>query len=271
MTNALRPLTIGELLDRTFFLYRTHFGLFVGIAALPNLLLLAFQLSRLVIDPVSMGMTAGLIATFIWLVVMVLVYLVTIALSQGATVVAVSQIQLGRPTSVSEAFTAIMSRIGELAVVIFGMFVRLVIGFVLFIVPGIIWTIMWSLTIPVAVLERKNLRESLARSSALTQGHRGRIFLIYFLLLMLTYIVALVVQVPAILAVGLWSAGLPGGEMPALAQIILALANFLTTSLVAPILTIALSLVYYDERVRKEAFDLEVMMRQLDQAASPAT
>src|SRR5215469_11764018 len=31
MTTALRPLSTGELLDRTFSLYRSHFGLFVGI------------------------------------------------------------------------------------------------------------------------------------------------------------------------------------------------------------------------------------------------
>ena len=33
MTTALRPLTLGELLDRTFQLYRNNFLLFVGIAA----------------------------------------------------------------------------------------------------------------------------------------------------------------------------------------------------------------------------------------------
>jgi hypothetical protein len=31
----LRPLSLGELLDRTFSLYRKHFFLFVGIAAIP--------------------------------------------------------------------------------------------------------------------------------------------------------------------------------------------------------------------------------------------
>jgi hypothetical protein len=34
-TLDLRPLSLGELLDRTFFLYRRHFLLFVGIAAIP--------------------------------------------------------------------------------------------------------------------------------------------------------------------------------------------------------------------------------------------
>ena len=36
----LRPLSLGELLDRTFFLYRRHFLLFLGIAAIPYLLVL---------------------------------------------------------------------------------------------------------------------------------------------------------------------------------------------------------------------------------------
>jgi hypothetical protein len=33
---------------------------------------------------------------------------------------------------------------------------------------------------------------------------------------------------------------------------------------VGPLVTIAFSLVYYDERVRKEAFDLQLMMTTLD-------
>src|SRR5713226_10205336 len=40
----LRPLSLGELLDRTFTLYRNHFWLFVGIMAVPQLLLLAIGL-----------------------------------------------------------------------------------------------------------------------------------------------------------------------------------------------------------------------------------
>ncbi len=40
----LRPLSLGELLDRTFFLYRRHFLLFIGIAAVPYLVLGCFSL-----------------------------------------------------------------------------------------------------------------------------------------------------------------------------------------------------------------------------------
>jgi len=38
----LRPLTLAELLDRTFSLYRRHFLLFVGIMALPSIVALTW-------------------------------------------------------------------------------------------------------------------------------------------------------------------------------------------------------------------------------------
>jgi glycerophosphoryl diester phosphodiesterase family protein len=268
VTNALRPMTVGELLDRTFFLYRANFGLFLGIAALPNLITLAFQLSRVVIHPESSGGPFGL-----WLLASLLVYLITLAVCQGATVVAVSQIQLGRDTSVSKAFATIRPRIGELSRIILGMAVLIGLGFLL-IVPGIMLSIRWALTIPVAVLEDKGLRESLTRSSELTDGHRWRVFLIYCLIIALVYVANVLVQTPLMVVLTLSSGSLRAGQLSVWAQIAIPVAGFLLQSVLSPIMTIALSLVYYDERVRKEAFDLEHMMQQLDGATgtpSPAT
>ena len=51
MSLDLRPLTLGELLDRSFSLYRRHFWLFVGIMALPSLLGLAFGLLVALFNP----------------------------------------------------------------------------------------------------------------------------------------------------------------------------------------------------------------------------
>ena len=44
------------------------------------------------------------------------------------------------------------------------------------------------------------------------------------------------------------------------------LAEFIGGTVAGPIATIALVLVYYDQRVRKEAFDLQMMMDALGQA-----
>src|SRR5258708_39646612 len=50
-TLDLRPLSIGEILDRTFSLYRRNFLLFIGISALPQLLVLALRLVQVAIMP----------------------------------------------------------------------------------------------------------------------------------------------------------------------------------------------------------------------------
>ena len=71
-------------------------------------------------------------------------------------------------------------------------------------------------------------------------------------------------------AIGVSSGATSTGELPPIAEILLALSNFVTTSLVSPIVTIALSLVYYDERVRKEAFDLQHMLEEIDRSATPS-
>src|SRR5580698_1339621 len=44
MATLLRPMTLGEILDRTFEIYRKRFLLFVGIAAPPSVVILALQL-----------------------------------------------------------------------------------------------------------------------------------------------------------------------------------------------------------------------------------
>ena len=51
MSLDLRPLTLGELLDRSFSLYRHHFWLFVGIMALPSLLGLTFGVLVALFNP----------------------------------------------------------------------------------------------------------------------------------------------------------------------------------------------------------------------------
>ncbi len=266
MPTVLRPLSLGELLDRTFFLYRKHFMLFVGIVALPHLAFLALQLGGVVMrDPVSLR---GVVATAGWTLLTMLIYVLALAASTSATVVAVSDVHLDKSTSVSAAYNAIKSRIPHLLLIMVGVWIGVMLGFVLIIIPGIILALMWSLTIPVAVIEKKGLREATARSSALTKGNRGRIFVVYFLFTVLMYIVTLLWEGPLLMVVGLRAQAGNPAQMMSSFQVVAAIGSFITQSLVGPLLTIALSLIYYDERVRKEAFDLEVMMKSLEGATN---
>jgi hypothetical protein len=258
VAQTLRPLTIGEILDRTFVYYRRHFVMFVGIAALPNLFMLVVQLVRVLIVP-----RAGAPVAVLFSLAGGLVGLIATTFSQGATLIAVSQIQLGRDTNVREAFARIRSQIWELVVLSLNVGVRVALGFLLLIVPGILLALKYAVATPVAVLEQRGVSGSLSRSGDLTKGDRGRIFVIYFLLVMLLLVGSLLWQVPTLI-IATMSGARTARDIPLPAQVFSIFGSFVTQSLFSPIMTIAITLVYYDERVRKEAFDLEHMMQSLE-------
>ncbi|HUB02216.1 MAG TPA: glycerophosphoryl diester phosphodiesterase membrane domain-containing protein [Terriglobales bacterium] len=287
MASELRPLGLGELLDRTFFLYRNHFLLFVGILALPNLILLAFQLAGVALHP---GRIATFpLTTFIWSIATAIVGLGVAAAAQGGTVIAVSHVHLGRSTSISEAFAGMKGRIIYLALLLIGTWflialifgIPTLIGFAfrgfwvaVFAIPGIVaaiyFVLNWALTVPVAVLEDTSFFESLRRSSDLVKGSRGRVFVIYFLFLVLFYAVVMAWEFPILFFLGTATQHHRNIETMLLwTRVAIPVCTFLTSILVGPLMTIGLSLLYYDLRVRKEAFDIQHMMATLDGSDHP--
>jgi uncharacterized membrane protein len=173
---------------------------------------------------------------------------------------------LERPVSIAESFAGIKGRILHLALIMIGYGTGVAVGFFLLIVPGIILALMWALTIPVAVLEHKGLRDSVSRSAVLTKGHRGRVFLLGLLFAVLTIAVYMVWEIPIFGFIALMTRDHKVTSFPLWTQFAVPLCTFLSQCLVGPLLTIGLSLLYYDERVRKEAFDLQHMMATLDNA-----
>ena len=104
------------------------------------------------------------------------------------------------------------------------------------------------------------MSESVSRSAELAKGDWGRIFVVSLLILVLSIAVSAVIQWPILLLI----ATAKGTMVTALGQVAGAVATFIAQCLIGPLMTIALSLIYYDERVRKEAFDLQLMMAALD-------
>ena len=265
MTTMLRPLSTGELLDRTFSLYRSHFALFVAIFALPHLCVLAYQCLGLAfqISPTRTFDISRVLIGAVWGLGALFLTMVVTAASQAATVIAVSQVHLDRPSGVMESFSAVKNQIA--GVVGLSLSVGFLVGLacIALIVPGILLGIRWSLAVPVKVLENKSIGESMSRSSELTQGNRWRIFVIWLLFFILSIGVSMLLQWPIKMAAGV--SGITGLQQVAPGwQVASLVATFIAQCLVGPLATIAFSLVYYDERVRKEAFDLQLMMTALD-------
>lgn len=299
MVTVLRPLSTSELLDRTFHLYKNNFLLFVGIAAIPQVFVLLLQLTiRTKPDPQHLG---AMMLKFwgIWVVVVV-----AALIAQAATAVAVADLHLDRPVSIGAAFSIAKSSILRviwiaLVVIFVPVLIALPIGLVIGVVLGVVlaglaggasnvlmirmgalvapliillvglrWWLMWSLVVPVTVLEKTGLRATLRRSKELTKGRRLGILGIYVLIVLLGVVVAWLIQAPLLLVTGLRALRDPSA-MSVGAQVISSLGGFLSSSLVGGLAIIALTLIYYDQRVRKEGFDLQLMMASLQPESQP--
>ncbi len=260
MSSSLRPLTTGQLLNLTFQTYRQNFILFAGISAVPRACLLVMQLCILAVVGLP-GKAPGR-AVAVVLVVALLASLVSVvagAIATAATAFGVSDIYLDKETSVSGCFARVRGKIGKviLTSIEFGLFVGL--SLILFIFPGIYFAGKLGLAVPAVVLEDVKVQQAFERSSKLTEGAIGRIFAIYFLTWIL--IVAISAGVAAGLAVLAPSLTKAAGTVTS--AVFQYLVSALVNTLITPVMAIALTLAYYDQRVRKEAFDIERMMSLL--------
>ncbi len=285
----LRPLSLGEIIDRTFSLYRRHFLLFAGITAIPQLLVLALRLAQSMFMtspavpkgvPVEQlqGASTGLMAFgIVGVIVGLIVYLVAYLFAQGGTVFAVSELYLGRMTTIGGSLGRMRGELANLfgvlllnGILVFGAPLACVVaaitaatpslvllGFVLLIFPGFYFACRLMGCVPAALLENIGPRASLERSFALTKDNVFRAFVIYLLYIILWWAAHLLLAWP--FAVGVASAQ----KDPVMLRTWLSLTQlgtFLAEVLVNPVLTIAAAVYYFDLRVRKEAFDLQFMM-----------
>jgi hypothetical protein len=264
MVTVLRPLSTSELLDRTFHLYRNNFLLFVGITALPQLVALALQLGT-----ATMILQRQLAGVGVMSIAAGLASYIAIEVSHAATIMAVSNLHLDREASIGSSYS--LARPSMLRVVGISMGVAIATGIALMflIVPGIYLALAWSLSIPVTVIEGGGLNASTKRSKSLSKGSRGRIFVVALLMIVLTWVVSALIQFGFLASSGVVGLHDPASRQ-ALTVVVQAAGGFISTSLVGPLLTIALTLVYYDQRVRKEGFDLQLMMTMLKSSPEAA-
>jgi hypothetical protein len=123
--------------------------------------------------------------------------------------------------------------------------------------------------IPAALIENLGPRTSLERSFELTKDNAGRGFLIILLAFALAIAAGALFTMPFQVMLALPTVK----NNPEMLRFWLALSQVgatIANVLVAPVLTIASAILYYDLRVRKEAFDLQIMMNPLG-SVSPAT
>jgi Membrane domain of glycerophosphoryl diester phosphodiesterase len=255
----LRPLEVGDLLDETFRMYRRHFMLFAGISVLLAIPLAAlagysfFTLFANLVQQIGPDHPLDVNSLTPALVPFALFFLVNLALYPflyGAITYAACESALGRPVTVWGALGAALRRYIPIAAYLF-LLVLMVLTFCLF--PLWIWiSVGWIAVLPVMFVEKTGLIAAMRRSWRLVQGRWWRTFLILFLMFILVEVVSSALGAFLYLGQTLLQIVLSTYLSLAISEA----ASVVISSLVNPILQIAIVLIYFDLRVRQEGLDL---------------
>ncbi|MGH7793810.1 MAG: hypothetical protein ACREQ2_02750 [Candidatus Binatia bacterium] len=249
------PMTTGVLLDRAFRLYTANFALMLGIAAAAYV---PFYLIMLVVESSFGGnlpsREVGLSALLFQVVFLILWASLAFPIASGATTYAISERYLGNDVTIGEALRRGLSHFWPLSIAQITATIRVMFGFMLLIIPGILWMLAYSLIVPAIVVEGQRALPSLRRSRGLIKGYRGKAFCILLVVNLLQVVLAGGVSV----ITGLFFSGEAGSG-----AILSSAVNNLLSIFLTPLGIIAAILLYYDMRIRKEGFDLEMLSRAL--------
>jgi len=283
---ALRPLGIGDVVDRVFGMYRARPVLFLVVSAIPYLIL-AILLAVLGVgfagsfaggldatpdasdlDPalVSAALTFGL--SF------VLIAIVVFSVQSAALVHAASERYHGRETTIGESLRVGLRASLRLIIAGFLVFVVLIVGPTAVVVAAaltqqavilVVATLAavflffflitsWMLVPVVATIEGAGPVQALVRSWRLANGSRWRVLGLLALLVVLQGVISVLfgfVFLSAFIA------------DPLVRTILQQAANLVASVAWAPVQWGTFTVLYYDTRVRREAYDLSLAAEAL--------
>ncbi|OLC10405.1 MAG: hypothetical protein AUH41_03050 [Gemmatimonadetes bacterium 13_1_40CM_66_11] len=279
---------LGEILDGTFHIYRRHFGLFMRLSlvliCIPALGFV-YLLVRTMANPIG---TLNWFQTHIGTAILgavacVLVWITISLLLKAGTIRIISDSYLGHEPSLMAALQFGTERIVPLllvaickALLIFVMYIGSILAFLAVLAvsrflgalgilvsiaggAGILWLFgyimcCYALTTMIVVLEDLNSSfDAFSRSVELTRGSRLKVFFTWLVIVIFTAVFPWIVIQGASYFLGPESPIVP----------FLSLLSLVGGVVLAPLLPCALTLLYYDLRVRREAFDLQILSDQL--------
>lgn len=287
---VLRPLSVGEILDRAFTLLRRRFGTLVIITlictAIPLLMALRLfgRLSGMATTDVT-GFNAvieGMGSLFL----LGLIMFIAVAIANTAIVFVISETYLGRRLGIGEAFQrtvsfifpvillALLQQIILVAVAVVmgiplgvltpaaansGSPVFVIVGLIIYAAVQFYMLASFFVALPALVLEPGvNAASALGRAWSLATGNRWRIVGVLAVLFVIVATIWIGVVVVMGLVIGLLSGPSSGGAV--------ATGFIVTAGIMCVVYIIAFTMIYclqtviyYDLRVRKEGFDLELL------------
>jgi hypothetical protein len=252
---VLRPLSMGEILDVSFGMYRALFTPLLIVT-------IATQAVPLVLS-VFVQSAGGLLAHPVLYFASLLLNVILSAVAAAASTFIISENYMGRRITAAEAFQRSVPFIGRLVSLAIMTSLLVGLGFLLLLIPGFILLAGLILASPALVIEGiPNSTDAMGRAWSLSRGHRLKVFgclLVTFVLVLLP-----VVALSGFAVASADPESVQRGVSP-MGIVWLSIASALQV-LIYPMFYCVLTVAYYDLRVRKEAFDLEVLASGLSRA-----
>lgn len=272
VTTALKPMRFEDILDMTFSLYRKHFLLFLGLVAFSLLSELAYHL--LVDFPGFFFERSPLLG--------IATVLITITLSMigiGGIVIGTCATYLGENVTIHSALQRTMDRFWQLlgCFLLWLLLVTVLTVTVIGIPFAIYFAVRWGLFIQTIMFEKPVISIALRRSSELVGGMWWRVFGMLLAIFLLGTMVHSIIEVSIgfiLIATNLVSEvdfidilewGLFGESFEGVTPFFYAISVMIHLGVYAisfPIWIIGITLLYFNQRIRKEGFDIEMQVPQ---------
>jgi len=232
---GIRPRTPGEIWSEAFRIYRENAAnllLIVAVVVVP----LTFVSAVIVQTGVTiLGLLVGAaIGIIIW------------AVLQAAVLRGAAQATIGDPVDIEASYRWGLARFGSVLLVALLVGIVVAVGFLLLVIPGLIFLVFLSVSEPALIVENRRGTEAMSRSWNLVRGH----FWHALVVILVAAIITGVIQ-------GILTA--IGGDNWFVAWIFTAIAQIIT----APFTALVTVLLYLDLRARTEALTADRLRTEL--------
>jgi len=214
---------VGGVVRGVFDIYRDHASVLLPAALAVFVVVAVISVVLVAISPIL-----GILA--------ITVQLIATAFFQGMVVQLVADVQDGRrDTSVSDLFASVSPVVAPLIGASLLRVVGVVIGLVVFIVPGVFLLTIWALVAPVVVLERPGVLPAFSRSRELVRDNGWQVLGVIAVFIVIVIVVSLIL-------------GLMGGAFGSVGA---AIADIVGSTITAPLLALAAAVLYFNLRAVK--------------------
>jgi hypothetical protein len=258
---GMAPKTLGEILSAAFNIYKANASsllLIVAIVVVPLSFLSALFSGVVFAGTEREVIGTGLVVTersfgvfLAGALITALISVIIYAVLQAAILRAAAQATIGDPVDPEESYRFGFKRLGS--VILVSLLVGLAVagGFILLVIPGLIFLVFLSVSVPVLIVENRRGTAAMSRSWNLVKGHFWHAVGVIIVAGLITGVVAGII-------------GSIGGNAWVIRWIFTAIGTVLT----APFSALVSVLLYLDLRARSEALSADTLRAELAAAGS---